>query len=346
MLKEVFLNLTGFRRNIMRQGTPEWVYYFEHGFSEGVKNILKSKFDITTTYPESSQERIWADEAALYGRLGMELFRVFPPGGDISTIIQNGKRWIDEHKGPISNWNDFEKFPWPDPLSVDYAQIEWYERNLPDNMGIFVKTTIWEVVQQLFGYETFCYLLFEDTSLVEAVIEKVGQFYTDLVNTLCNFTRIFAVYGSDDFGFKTSLLIRPEVIRKYFFPWHKQWSQAAHANGKFYFLHSCGQLKSIMEDIIEDIRIDAKHSFEEVITPVDEAKKLWGDRLALLGGLDVDYVARESKDAVSRYARRILNRCVPGGGYCLGLGNWVTSYIPIDNYLAILNEGKKWHVCT
>jgi uroporphyrinogen decarboxylase len=35
---------------------------------------------------------------------------------------------------------------------------------------------------------------------------------------------------------------------------------------------------------------------------------------------------------------------MPGGGYCLGTGNSVANYIPLDNYLAMLDEGRKFAV--
>ena len=30
------------------------------------------------------------------------------------------------------------------------------------------------------------------------------------------------------------------------------------------------------------------------------------------------------------------------GGYCLGTGNTMANYIPIDNYLAMVDEGRKF----
>ena len=40
--------------------------------------------------------------------------------------------------------------------------------------------------------------------------------------------------------------------------------------------------------------------------------------------------------------RETLEACQPGGGYCLGTGNTVANYIPLDRYLAMLDEGRKW----
>jgi len=342
MLQPIELDLDGFRRNLLRQGMPDRVYHYEHGFAEDIKNELQAYFEIKTPYPDGSRERQWADDAELFKRLGLETFRVYPVNGDIDPGSINGTGWAEEHSGPISSWEDFEKFPWPEPSSVDFSQLQWYEKNLPENMGVFVKTIVWEVVHLLFGFEHFCHLLYEDDELVRAVTERVGQFYTELVRTLCEFKCVFSIYGMDDFGFKTSLLISPNLIRERFLPWHKQWAQMAHDKGKYYFLHSCGQVSEIMEDLIEDVAIDAKHSFEEVITPVDEAKKLWGDRIAILGGLDIDKVARGSEQEVRAYTRRIMDSCVPGGGYFLGLGNWVTSYIPVNNFLAVFDEARRW----
>ena len=39
----------------------------------------------------------------------------------------------------------------------------------------------------------------------------------------------------------------------------------------------------VMDDSIDFVGIDAKHSFEEVILPVTEVKKLYGHRVSLLG---------------------------------------------------------------
>ena len=116
----------------------------------------------------------------------------------------------------------------------------------------------------------------------------------------------------------------------------------AHEHGKLYLFHSCGKVDALMDELIDDIGIDAKHSFEDTVVPVTEAKRRWGDRVGLLGGLDVDYIARRSEPDIRRRVRRTLEVCHPGGGYCLGLGNWVTRYIPVDHYLAVLDEARRF----
>ncbi len=100
----------------------------------------------------------------------------------------------------------------------------------------------------------------------------------------------------------------------------------------------------LMDEYIDDVKIDAKHSFEDVIMPVTEANDVYGSRVGLLGGMDVDLLARQDEQTIRAKTREILNGCVNGGGYCLGAGNWVTSYIPVDNYLMMIDEGRRYAI--
>ena len=96
-----------------------------------------------------------------------------------------------------------------------------------------------------------------------------------------------------------------------------------------------------MDDLIDYVGIDAKHSFEDIIMPVADAKKKYGDRVAILGGVDMNFITRATPDEVREYTRKVIKECAPGGGYALGCGNTVANYIPPENYLAMLDEGWK-----
>ena len=88
--------------------------------------------------------------------------------------------------------------------------------------------------------------------------------------------------------------------------------------------------------------IDALHSFEDTIVSVVSIKEQYGDRIAALGGIDVDFLCRATEEQVRQRVRHTLQECMPGGGYCLGTGNSVANYIPVDNYLAMVDEGRKF----
>ena len=119
-------------------------------------------------------------------------------------------------------------------------------------------------------------------------------------------------------------------------------AEKSHAAGRPYLLHACGKLDAIMPELLNDVGIDAKHSFEDTIESIIDAKQTYGRRVALLGGIDVDFLCRADETAIRRRVRDTLSACMPGGGYCLGTGNTVANYIPLDNYLIMLDEGRRY----
>lgn len=64
---------------------------------------------------------------------------------------------------------------------------------------------------------------------------------------------------------------------------------------------------------------------------------------AIIGGVDMHLVASGNEEQVRARTRQILDACGPGGGYVLGTGNSVANYIPLRNYLAIVDEGQRWN---
>lgn len=146
---------------------------------------------------------------------------------------------------------------------------------------------------ELFGLETLSYLLYDKPDLVEEVAGKVGGLIYKAYERVVGLPGLVGFFQGEDMGFKTQLLLSPEFLRRYIFPWPKKFSELAHKNGLLYLLHNCGFCEPIMEDLIEEVKIDGKHSFEGGIMPVWEFKRKYGDKIALWGGVDeVMFLAR------------------------------------------------------
>ena len=93
-----------------------------------------------------------------------------------------------------------------------------------------------------------------------------------------------------------------------------------------------------MEDLIDEVGIQAKHSFEDAILPVEQFQARYGDRIGVLGGMDINRLAQDSEKDVREHARFLLETCGGRGRYALGSGSSIPSYIPPANYLAMLDE--------
>jgi uroporphyrinogen decarboxylase len=144
-----------------------------------------------------------------------------------------------------------------------------------------------------------------------------------------------ACISNDDWGFKTQTMLSPADLRKYVFPWHQQIAHAIHAAGKPAILHSCGQLTNVMDDIIDTLKFDGKHSYEDTIVPVEQAYEKWGRRIATLGGIDVDFVCRAPLAEIRQRSANLLQQ-TSRGGYGLGSGNSIPTYVPNESYFAMI----------
>ena len=340
--------------NLRREGTPGRVHFMELFLDKEVKAAIVERFDLTAGVskddPCFTEKREIAVQRFLgydYVYAGLEVSLTFKHSftPDTAELPRDGGRaYMEEHAGPITSWAEFEQYEWPDPDTAGDGSLAWFNENLPDDMFVIAQSGAHycEHLAWLMGYETLCYALFDQRDLVQAIYEKVKEMSTKVMVRNLGYGRIRAVWGSDDMGFKTSTLISPDDMRQYVLGGHKHTAQMAHEAGWLYLLHSCGNLTEITPDLLDDVKIDAKHSFEDTIEQVADAKRDYGDRCALIGGIDVDFLCRADEAAIRHRVRDTLDACLPGGGYFLGTGNSVTNYIPLDNYLAMLDEGRRY----
>jgi uroporphyrinogen decarboxylase len=77
-----------------------------------------------------------------------------------------------------------------------------------------------------------------------------------------------------------------------------------------------------MEDVIS-MGFDARHSYEDNIMPVEEFYELYHKRIAVLGGIDMNFVCTASHDEIKKRASAMIERSRERGGWTLGTGSSV-----------------------
>jgi uroporphyrinogen decarboxylase len=237
----------------------------------------------------------------------------------------------------VTDRESFRNYAWPDADAFDYSGLDKARDVLPAGMKLVVlgPCGVLENALQLVGFERLCLMLADDAKLAGDIFDAIGSRLLQYYRNCLRHDTVGAVVGNDDWGFKTQTMIAPKDMRKYVFPWHKRIVAAAHDAGRPAILHSCGNPRDILEDIIKDMEYDARHSYEDTIQPVEEAYEAYGDRIAILGGIDVDFLCRSTREAIKARCRGMLERSARRGGYALGSGNSVPEFVPEENYLAM-----------
>ncbi len=294
----------------------------------------------------------WDNFIEFWYRMGYDFVRLelplaFPINrlatDDTAPAAQGQRAWADEHQGTITSGEDFEQYPWPTVEEADFFPYEYVDTHLPDGMGLMCCHAggLCEHLTWIMSYEGLSLALYDDPELVRAVSDRIGSLMEQYYQRLLELDNLIAIFPGDDMGFRTQTLISPGDLRQYVLPWHRKYAQMAHEVGVPYFLHSCGNLEAIMEDLIEDVGIDGKHSFEDVIIPISEFQKRYGKRIAVLGGIDIHKLTAYPPQRLRGYVRATIDQCAPQGRFAVGSGNSIPSYIPLENYLTLLDEALR-----
>lgn len=265
------------------------------------------------------------------------------PGSDFHFVNElhtheGGKSYSANEGSFIIDRESFEKYQWPDPDACDYSRLEELEKYIPQGMKIIVMDAdgILEAVTKLVGFNNLCFMTVEDPELLKCIFDEVGSRMVRYHEICASFKSVGATIFGDDWAFNHQTMLSPEDLRKYVFPWHKKLVGKVHAAGRKAILHSCGNLTEVYDDIIYDMEYDAKHSFEDKILPVEAAYRRYGRRIAIIGGIDMDFIYRSTPEEVYNRSAALLEMTASSGGYALGSGNSIPAYVPQENYLAMI----------
>lgn len=244
----------------------------------------------------------------------------------------------------IYDWESFEKYEWPDMKAQDYSRLEKIAPYLPDGMKIMVMGPggVMENVIDLVGYDNLCIMLYEDPDLAKAIFDNVGSRLVEYYDNASSFDTVGLISSNDDWGFNTQTFLSPTMMREYLFPWHKRIVEVVHKRKKPILLHSCGNYREIIDDVICDMKYDARHSYEDNIVPVEDAYEVLNGRIAILGGIDINFLATSTPAEIEKRCFAMLERTWERGGYALGSGNSIPYYIPIENYMAMLKVAHEF----
>lgn len=297
-----------------------------------------------------------ADETDELGHLKMVIDAAYNAGYDYATTHACSLYFPTNHResaasvsmsgdGMITDWESFEKYPWPNVADYDFSALDRIRDYLPEGMKLTVMGPggVLENVTAILGYDNLCLMLYDEPELLKAVFNRVGQILVEYYEKAAAFDTVAFLISNDDWGFNTQTFLSVPDMRRLVFPWHKKIAEVIHSYHKPAVLHSCGYMTDVMEDIIEDMKYDAKHSYEDNILSVEESYKRWGDRITILGGLDLQYLFASSREEIYERCMRLMELTHINGRYALGTGNSMAYYIPVDRYEAIIQANRDFN---
>lgn len=321
---------------------PARVPIYEHQIAdEIISNVMGQEITSVEKYSDSELDEYFRVYCRFFREMGYDTVsfeRI------LSGIMPGNGALYGQEDGCIKTYDDFEKYPWNNLREIYFKKNKRYfdalERNMPVGMRAIggVGNGIFECVQDITGYINLCFIKVDDPELYSGLFKAVGNVLSDIWKEFTGYySDLFCVMRmGDDLGFKSNTLLPPEDIREYIIPGYKKIINHVHSAGKPFLLHSCGNIFEIMDDLIE-AGIDAKHSNEDEIAKMGVWYENYGERIGNFGGIDADILCRYNESEIREYVADIYNLSKDYKGVALGSGNSIPDYVPVENYLAMMN---------
>lgn len=211
------------------------------------------------------------------------------------------------------------------------------------DMGLLVITGWFfqTVYQFLLGFENFMLKLYDDLPLIEHLLDVSAAYNRRIVAWACEYP-IDVLYIGDDLGFKSGLMIRPEMLKPLWLPRMRHIIEPARQKGIPIIFHSDGTIYDIMDELIE-LDFKALNPIEPYGMDIYKVKERWGDRIALMGNMDIAGPLRfGTPEEVVADTREHLERLMPGGRYIAASSHSITSSLPPENFMAMVETVHKY----
>lgn len=211
---------------------------------------------------------------------------------------------------------DLEDYPWPDPQYLDfteiYAQIDQHQ----DKM---VFTGMWSPffhqVADFFGMENYFIKMYERPEVVEALTERIVDFYVAANEKFFAGLgdRADVMFFGNDFGTQRDLFISPKSFRQFVLPAFRRLIAVGKKYGKRIMLHSCGSIYRIIPDLI-DSGVDILHPIQAQAAGMSaENLAQYKNDLCFVGGIDAQsFFVNATPEEIRREVRRVKGILGPG----------------------------------
>jgi uroporphyrinogen decarboxylase len=323
-----------------------------------------------------------AAEEDVVEKLGADLIRinVSPPGGVGFREIENGllidewgvirKRvayekgsYLDIVKYPLGDATikDLDDYPWPDPHDPAVTEgirerAEWLRKHTPYAIllqcgrgGIFEQAKYMRGYAKIFedfvGEVDFVHALFKRLTQIEKEFNRVGL---EAAGEFVDVVRM----SPEDLASENQTFCSPSMFKQIILPYYKEAIHFAktlfhqkNPKGKIQF-HSCGAVSYPFMEGLLDAGINVYDALEVKVKEESRPgrfKEKFGDRLAFLGGIDVQWTLPFGKpEDVRNEVKTRIAEMAPGGGYILSSSHRLTPDFPFENIVTMYKAAKEY----
>lgn len=151
------------------------------------------------------------------------------------------------------------------------------------------------------------------------------------------------VFMCADYCFNDGPWLSPAMFRRFVTPFLARNIAEFRRAGAYPVKHTDGNLMPILDQLVE-CEPAAIHSLDPMAgVDIAEVRRLYGDRVALMGNVNCALVQAGTKEQIAASARYCLEHGGVGtGGYFFTTSNCIFKGVPLENYFAMLEVRRQF----
>jgi uroporphyrinogen decarboxylase len=238
----------------------------------------------------------------------------------------------------------------PDPCDPRFFQsIPSLLQRRGDCFRVFcISQSLYERASTLRGQENLMVDFYDHPDFVHELFDALSRWNCRLSAEAIARFPLDAVYFGDDWGQQRGLQMGPRLWREFIRPAFARMCRTVRDAGQFVFLHSCGNVAELFDDLI-DLGVDCINPFQPEVMDVEQLLPRYRRRLTFHGGLSTQYTLPYGSPEQVRAETRRLLELGREGSYLFGPSNATIDDAPLENILAFLDEVQRqagWSECS
>ena len=326
------------KRDIVRQALlgerPPYVPW-AFGFTQEAHEKLAKHFNMHDLEPVLHNHILTvADTYGFFTEIGNNCYR------DVFGVVWDRSidRDIGNVRGQVLPDATLLGYTFPDPHDpLFYRGIEAAIDQYGDRFRIFnIGFSLYERAWTMRGMVDLMIDFLDNPAFVHELLNTIADYNIAVINEACRFD-IDAIYFGDDWGQQHGLIMGKRTWREFIYPVLKRMYEAAHQQGKYVFIHSCGDVDELFDDLI-GIGLNCFNPFQPEVMDVHTLLQQYHGRLAFHGGMSTQRtLPYGSVEDVRSECRRLI-QSGSEGGYLFAPAHAVEGDVPIENMIAFIDE--------